>query len=647
MPASARRGNGGPLPFSQPPTFEHITIEDGLSYNQTLSLLQDRLGFIWVGTRFGLNKFDGSDFTIYAYDRDNPNGLNANGVWSLYEDRSGNLWISTWGGGVDRFDPLTETFIHFRHNENVPGSLSSNLVWSVFQDSRGTIWVGTEDGLNKYQPATNMFATYRAKDGLAGDLVAGILEDNRGNLWISTNRGLSRFDPQAETFRNYDAADGLQSNQFWVRAAYKSNSGELFFGGVRGFNAFFPHQLVDNPYIPPVVLTDFLLFNQPVGIGGDSPLPVHINFAKEIVLSHNQSVITFKFAALNYRSPAKNQYAYMLEGFDKTWTHVDSTRRRATYTNLAPGTYIFRVKASNNDGVWNETGTAVRLIITPAWWQTWWFYALCAAVVLGIFGVLYQAKAGQVQAEKRLSEILQESNERLEIKVQERTAELLAVNKELEAFSYSVSHDLRAPLRAIDGFSQILLEEYNHKLDAEGVRYLQNVRSSAVYMGQLIDDLLRLSRVTRAEIRHETVNLSRLAEQTAATLQNSQPDRQVEFIIHPNLIVQGDPSLLQVVMQNLLDNAWKFSSRHPAARIEFGVEEIDGVKTFFVQDDGAGFDMAYSDKLFGTFQRLHHPDEFPGTGIGLATVQRIIHRYGGRIWATGAVEQGATFYFTL
>lgn len=232
-------------------------------------------------------------------------------------------------------------------------------------------------------------------------------------------------------------------------------------------------------------------------------------------------------------------------------------------------------------------------------------------------------------------------------KLIERTTQLEAVNGELEAFSYAVSHDLRAPLRSIDGFSQALLEDCADRLDAEGKDYLQRVRVASQRMALLIDALLELSRVTRRELRREAVNLSVVAEGIVAELQKAEPDRQVEFVIAPGLVAHGDPRLLRLVLENLLGNAWKFTSQRPRARIEFGLTEDEGQPAYFVRDDGAGFDMAYAHKLFGAFQRLHARNEFPGTGIGLATVQRIIHRHGGRVWAEGAVARGATAYFTL
>jgi len=250
------------------------------------------------------------------------------------------------------------------------------------------------------------------------------------------------------------------------------------------------------------------------------------------------------------------------------------------------------------------------------------------------------------ELEQRVEERTHELQERHEA-LRRNAAELLAANTELDAFAYSVSHDLRAPLRSIDGFSQVLLEDYGAKLDEAGQDSLRRVRAATQRMGTLIDDLLKLARVTRTEIRAEAVDLSHMAREIAAELQRATPDRQVEFAIAPGLKAEGDARLLRVVLENLLRNSWKYTAKQPESRVEFGSVEANGGRAFMVRDNGAGFDMKYADKLFGVFQRLHSAAEFEGTGVGLATVRRIINRHGGRIWAEGAVGQGATFYFTL
>ena len=250
------------------------------------------------------------------------------------------------------------------------------------------------------------------------------------------------------------------------------------------------------------------------------------------------------------------------------------------------------------------------------------------------------------QIQERDAALLQTHNE-LEQRVEERTNELATMNKELESFSYSVSHDLRAPLRSIDGFSQALLEDYGDKLDPEAQNHLHRVRRAAQHMAALIDDMLNLSRVTRSQILRETLDLSGIAKSIASELHEADPARNVEFIIEDGLVAMGDSHLMHAALVNLFGNAWKYTSSHPHATIEFGKSKQNGKNPFFVRDDGAGFDPRHAGRLFGVFQRLHTAAEFPGTGVGLATVQRIIHRHGGEVWAEGEVEKGATFYFTL
>jgi light-regulated signal transduction histidine kinase (bacteriophytochrome)/HAMP domain-containing protein len=268
-------------------------------------------------------------------------------------------------------------------------------------------------------------------------------------------------------------------------------------------------------------------------------------------------------------------------------------------------------------------------------------------LLAGAFNEMLAELQGRETALRTSEGRLRLLNVELEQRVAVRTVELEASNRELEAFSYSVSHDLRAPLRAIDGFSKALLEDCGEALGETGALHLDRVRKAARQMGLLIDDLLNLARLSRAELRREPVDLGAVGKEIAASLEEGQPERKVSFVVSPNLCAEGDTQLLRIVLDNLLRNAWKFTSKHPNARIELGQTGTNGTRVFFVADDGVGFDMAHANLLFAPFQRLHRQSDFEGTGVGLATVQRIIRRHGGRLWAEGAVDKGAAFYFTL
>ena len=312
-----------------------------------------------------------------------------------------------------------------------------------------------------------------------------------------------------------------------------------------------------------------------------------------------------------------------------------------------PGDAREKIEAAIHHAITNRQPYDLELAMVTAAGNHKWVRTIGQPVIENAQVVKVRGSFQDITEQKRAAEEIQRLNVDLERKVAERTSELEIANKELEAFSYSVSHDLRAPLRTIDGFSQAILEDCADKLDAESQGYLNRVRAATQHMGRLIDDLLKLAKVTRAEINRESVDISELANSVYENLKASMPDRQVDWIMQPGLVAYGDARLLRIVFENLLGNAWKFTGQQAQARIEFGMQEWEGQPAYFVRDNGVGFDMTYAGKLFGAFQRLHNVSEFPGTGIGLATVQRIIHRHGGRIWAESKPGNGACFYFAL
>jgi len=369
---------------------------------------------VWIAAYLsGLDKFDivSETFTHYRYDPNNPDGIVSNWSTAVFSDSKGLVWIGT-EAGLSLFDPETERFTNFKHDRNDEKSISSNMIQAIYEDSHNIIWVGTSDGLNRYEQETSSFYRFAEKDGLVGNHVAAILEDNEGNLWISTDKGLSKFDPKNKTFRNYNQLDGLQGNRFLMHSSHKNKSGELFFGGVNGFNIFHPNELHDNTHLPKIVFTNFKIFNQPVKIGVDSALAQHINKAHKISLTYDQRIFSIEFVALNYRNSKKNQYAYKLDGFDQNYTYTDSSHRVVTYTNLNPGNYTFHVKGSNNDGVWNNETASINISIKPPWWRTVWFNVLIGLLILliifSVFNYIVKLNS-EIKHRKKVQKELHES----------------------------------------------------------------------------------------------------------------------------------------------------------------------------------------------------------------------------------------------
>ena len=417
---------------------ENANDPTSLSRNGVTTILDGGDGYLWLGTfDGGLNRLDRQTGTFiqYFHDPENPTSLSDNRVTALYEDHLGILWVGTESGGLNRFDRNTGGFTHFRHDSANLRSLSSDTIYSLYEDQKGVLWIGTPSGLNRWESGLRsmhqgFFKRYTEREGLPNNSIFAILGDAEGNLWMSSNKGLSRFEPDREIFKNFDVSHGLQSNEFNRGAAYRHSSGELFFGGNQGFNSFFPAKIGKNTYVPPVVLTGLLKANQ----RADVPLP--ISELERIKLTHRDHVVSFEFAALDYTAPEKNRYAYMLEGFDSDWNEV-GTLRRATYTNLDAGKYVFRVKGSNNDGTWNTRGPSLRVEVVPAPWKTKWAYGtyLLVAFYLAFSYLRAQRRQRQDEARRRYE---------LERDVQTRTRELAEkndalqfMNKKLEEASYT------------------------------------------------------------------------------------------------------------------------------------------------------------------------------------------------------------------
>jgi serine phosphatase RsbU (regulator of sigma subunit)/ligand-binding sensor domain-containing protein len=392
-------------------------------------IFEDQSGTLWMGNKGGgLNKFNRQtgQFSRYLNNPDQPTSLSNNDVYALYQTDADSLWVGTYGGGLNRLNLQTDEFTSYRHDAEQPYSISDNNIYSIHQTNDGLMWIATANGgLNQFNLDTQQFSHFGPQQGLASDVIYAILEDNAGNLWLSTNKGLSKFNRDTHQFTNFDTTDGLSRVVYREGSAFKGRDGALYFGGINGLTQFYPEQIALNTHLPPVVLTQFSLFNQPVN------LDIPIDQLQRVDLSYRDNMLSFEFAALDFVDPHKNQYAYKLEGFDTDWVYAGN-RPFAIYTNLDPGNYTFKVKATNNTGIWNETGTAVSVTITPPFWETWWFRTVAAvgliALILGIIHVRVKT--------------VEHHRAQLQKEVAERTADLSTANQNLKALNNRLQGEL-------------------------------------------------------------------------------------------------------------------------------------------------------------------------------------------------------------
>ena len=637
--------------------------------NDVWVLHQATDGTLWAGTYGGgLSRYvaETDTFRHYLHDPDDPDSLSSNVVRAIYQDRAGLLWIGTGGGGLNRIDPgsaragppTSTPFKRYRHDPRDPSSLSSDEVLSILEDRSGSLWIGTHSGgLNRLLPGSDSgagdgsrqtgsnqgarFRRYTTADGMPSNVVYGLLEDQQGLIWMSTTRGLCRFDPGSETFRNYDVSDGLQSQEFNSGAYFKSPRGEMFFGGLGGLNAFFAGRITDNAYVPPVVLTSFKKFNREVPLATDPAL------LRTVTLGHDESVFSFELAALSYTAQHKNRYAYRLVGFRDQWTEL-GTKRDVTFTNLNPGSYTLEVRASNNDGVWNQEGLALEVIVEPPLWRTWWFQTPAALVAVTLLWAGYATRTRSIRRHNQALAAEVVERRRAEAELAANNAELEARNAEMERFIYTVSHDLKTPLVTIKGFLGYLERDAAAGHVERVGDDVSRISRATDTMDRLLNDLLELSRVGRLMNPPEPVALNELAAEAVALCAGAVDERGVDVQIDPTMpAVEGDRLRLLEVYQNLVDNAVKFLGDQRTPRLEIGASRNgeDGVLCW-VRDNGTGIDARYHEKVFGLFERLDQ--RIPGTGVGLALVKRIVELHGGRTWVESeGTDQGSTFYFTL
>ncbi len=622
-------------------TFGHYKSErgnpDSLSSNVIMRIFSDRSGLIWVGTfSGGLNMFDPRQgrFTRYRHDSRDPANLSSDTVSSIYEDRAGVLWVGTYEG-LNKFDREKEAFTRYKKDTREPRSLSSDKIESIYEDRSGILWIGTQGGLNTFDRETEVFTSYTEKYGLP-HVIYGILEDDRGTLWLSSNKGIFTFNPATEELKSYDVTDGIQDYHFNDGAFFESKHGEMFFGGANGFNAFFPDKIKDNPYVPPVVITSFKVLNRP-----DYKTEKSILKTRALRLSYDDT-FSFEFAALSFSEPRNNRYAYMLEGTHRDWIDLGN-KREITFSNLAPRDYTLKVKGSNDDGVWNEQGSELKITILPPFWQTWWFRLLALSFIAVIFYFLYRLRVKDIEGRRA----------KLEARVKERTKELEQSNRFKSDFLARMSHEIRTPLNAILGFNEMLLDT---RLDPEQFDYIQTAIRSGESLLALINDIVDLSRVEAGQLELDSIvfDPQAVALDVCELMQPLINAGSVEILCRiadsVPVYVKGDPARFRQVLVNLMENAVKFTEK---GEIELALDVAEDRGTILtlhttVKDSGIGIP---ADKITDIFEYFHQAGGFGprgdrGYGLGLTICKQLSKLMGGDVWVESELGKGSTFHFT-
>jgi len=657
-----------------------------------LCLHEAKNGEIWIGTyRQGAIRFDPKTQKTKHYrpSTNKTGNIGGNDVRCIAEDDNGNIWFALHGNGFSRFSPHTNRWTNFhfqdttdmitngewsyailynkgniwvgstiglyqfdietctgkfyRHTKSSADNLPDNTVLTLFADSKNNIWAGTQAGLCKLNQATGKFTNYFQSDGLSDDNICSIIEDNSGNIWVGTGKGISKISHETNTIKTYNSADGLQGNEFAIGACHKTSNGMLYFGGVNGFSKFDPSELRINNQAPPVHITDFLIFNKPTTLlNSKNPLTAPIIDTKSIVLDHTQNMISFGFTAINFINTDKNQYAYTMEGLDEGWI-LCGNDRKVTYSNLKHGHYTFRVKACNNDGIWNEKGTSIQITITPPLWLRWYAYTIYA-IILALLLYLFR-KYSLISATRKNELVLQQME-------QKKTKE---INQAKFQFFTDISHEIRTPLTLIIDPVERLLNNWNG--DENTKKQLSTIRKNSRKMLVLINQLLDFRKVetgneqlqcTETDICQFTCDVADLfadyCRQKKITL---------NIPIQNEIISYVDIEKTDKILTNLLSNAIKHTPENGSITITVSASESsskqypEGFATISVSDTGIGIPAEKINAIFGRYTQIKRPTNNIGTGIGLALAKHLAELHHGNLSATSNPGQGSTFTLTL
>lgn len=659
-------------------TFDRLGNEESnpapLKSEHTWAMFKDSHDEFWISEYFlGLSKQIGPNrYQLFPVDANAPEGISHNNVNFFLEDAKGRLWIGT-NSGLNRYNREDKTFIKYFNTHGDTTTLGSNDVLCGTKDKSGTLWFGTSFGIVRYNEESDNFERITLEHGLPHEIILGILADDHNRLWIASPEYITCFDVENQSMRHFD----YQSKR---SAYFKDSHGRMFFGLTKGFLFFHPDSM-DRSYVAPkIAFTNFMLYNRPVEIGPESVLKKHINELDKIELSFDKKVFSISYTALSYFNSKKNQYKYKLEGFEKDWNEVGNSTQ-ATYTNLSPGKYVFKVQAADNEGNWNVEGRSIVIEILPPFWMKPSFITGAIILVILLVYLYMKHREGrllrynkQLEAEvsdrtqiitdqnselKAINEKLQEYSQELsdhrnhlEDLVHQRTAELETAKIRAEeanglksAFLANMSHEIRTPLNAIVGFSSLLTESDVTK--AERVQFVEQISTSTSTLLDLIEDILDLSRLETNQISLviEELEPNEVLQDIYDSYKSHKPD-ELEFKLHKDLSYDcrfnSDLTRLRQIIGKLIDNAFKFTDQ---GSVELGIAKKEGKLTFYVKDTGVGIEPSKLDKIFNRFYKSEKSEEklYRGTGLGLAISSKLTKLLGAELQVESEVGKGTCF----
>ena len=652
------------------------------------SMIQSKDGSIWTATSDGIFRYNPKTGGAkrYYFDPKKKNGIPQKEVYTVYEDKDGIIWFATenylgqvidiengvfhsvmynsepsyteqvrpvifqdlrrqmWLGtkyGLFLYDSVSEKFTLFKNDPDNPNTLNNNMIKSICADPlypERYLWIGTNGGLNRYDNESKSFFYYTEENGLPNNVIYGILTDEKNNLWLSTNKGISNFNLQTEVFRNFDVDEGLQSNEFNTGAFYQSKTGELFFGGIKGLNYFYPYEIKENKDSPPVILTKIKLADKSLSYKTDPEiLEQTVEETERIVLSHKEDIITFEFAALEFSAPEKKHYAYMLENLNNNWIN-SGTVRSATFTHLPPGDYIFRVKATNNDGIWSNNSIAVELTVKPPWGNTWLAYIV---YIVGLFLLIVLIRRYEMNRIRLKNQL----------KIEKVSADSLRQIDQLKSqFFANISHEFRTPLTLILGQLESVLSS---EIDAKEKTKLLVANRNSRRLLTLINQLLDLSKLESGnmELKASRFNIVSFLKSLFYSFESLAVSKKIELSFHSeseNIPVFFDLDMMEKVFYNLVSNAIKYTGE--TGRVSVMIKNIDWLFVeITVQDTGTGIPSVYLPNIFDRFFQVDNTStrNFEGTGIGLALVKELVDLHHGTISVNSTVGEGSIFYVRL